>query len=43
MKILIVNRFFGGAQIPTGRMASGIAAVKGRKVEKWEGRKVGML
>jgi hypothetical protein len=33
MKILIVNRFFGGAQIPTGRMASGIAAVKSKKFE----------
>lgn len=31
MKILIVNRFFGGAQIPTGRMASGFAAVAGQK------------
>jgi len=29
MKILIVNRFFGGAQSPTGRMASGFAAVTG--------------
>ena len=43
MKVLIVNRFFGGAQVPTGRMASGFAAVKGRKVGKWEGSKVGML
>ena len=25
MKILIVNRFFGGAQIPTGRMAEDVA------------------
>ena len=33
VKILIVNRFFGGAQIPTGRMASGSAAVKGKKCE----------
>jgi hypothetical protein len=35
VKILIVNRFFGGAQIPTGRMASGFAAVKGKKVGRW--------
>jgi hypothetical protein len=35
MKILLVNRFFGGAQIPTGRMASGFAAVKGKKVGRW--------
>ncbi len=27
MKILIVNRFFGGAQIPTGRMAEDVARV----------------
>ena len=27
MKILIVNRFFGGAQIPTGRMAEDVAHV----------------
>jgi hypothetical protein len=41
IKILIVNRFFGGAQIPAGRMASGFAAVKGKKVGRWEGLKVG--
>jgi hypothetical protein len=39
MRILIVNRFFGGAQIPTGRMASGVAAVKGSKVGKSKRRK----
>ena len=27
MKILIVNRFFGGAQVPTGRMAEDVARV----------------
>lgn len=27
MKILIVNRFFGGAQIPTGRMAEDVARI----------------
>ena len=27
MRILIVNRFFGGAQIPTGRMAEDVARV----------------
>ena len=27
MKILLVNRFFGGAQIPTGRMAEDVARV----------------
>jgi hypothetical protein len=27
MKVLIVNRFFGGAQIPTGRMAEDVARV----------------
>lgn len=35
MKILIVNRFFGGAQIPTGRMAEDVARVlveEGHKV-----------